>query len=274
MRRYLFSVSLRYDGASQFTEGNRFTFFPAVSAGWNMHYENWFPKDIVSRLKLRASWGKTGNNNLTYSDTQGEYAVYPYGGNGGILNSVLANNKLIWETTSNVDIGFDAGFFDNRLELSATGYNKLTTDRLYDKSLPAETGFEIIKANLGTVQNKGIEITLTVHPLSTSSPLKWDITGSFSLNRTYMKKLPYNGRDKNRVQGGIVLTPPLVSTLKLAVWPKEKESVEDGDINTWEFMIQTKLLPMLLKTKRFLAQRWAKQNKQETQSGLTWTIMV
>lgn len=207
MRRYLFSVSLRYDGASQFTEGNRFTFFPAVSAGWNMHYENWFPKDIVSRLKLRASWGKTGNNNLTYSDTQGEYAVYPYGGNGGILNSVLANNKLIWETTSNVDIGFDAGFFDNRLELSATGYNKLTTDRLYDKSLPAETGFEIIKANLGTVQNKGIEITLTVHPLSTSSPLKWDITGSFSLNRTYMKKLPYNGRDKNRVQGGIVFDP-------------------------------------------------------------------
>ena len=57
LRRYLFSVSLRYDGASQFTEGNRFSFFPAVSAGWNMHYENWFPKDVVNRLKLRASWG-------------------------------------------------------------------------------------------------------------------------------------------------------------------------------------------------------------------------
>lgn len=137
LRRYLFSVSLRYDGASQFTEGNRFSFFPAVSAGWNMHYENWFPTDVVNRLKLRASWGKTGNNNLTYSDTQGEYGVYAYGGNGGVLNSVLANDKLIWETTSNVDLGFDAGFFDNRLELSLTGYNKLTTNRLYDKSLPA-----------------------------------------------------------------------------------------------------------------------------------------
>ena len=154
LRRYLFSVSLRYDGASQFTEGNRFSFFPAVSAGWNMHYENWFPTDVINRLKLRASWGKTGNNNLTYSDTQGEYGVYAYGGNGGVLNSVLANDKLIWETTSNVDLGFDAGFFDNRLELSLTGYNKLTTNRLYDKSLPAETGFASIKANLGTVQNK------------------------------------------------------------------------------------------------------------------------
>ena len=207
LRRYLFSVSLRYDGASQFTEGNRFSFFPAVSAGWNMHYENWFPTDVVNRLKLRASWGKTGNNNLTYSDTQGEYGVYAYGGNGGVLNSVLANDKLIWETTSNVDLGFDAGFFDNRLELSLTGYNKLTTDRLYNKSLPAETGFSSIKANLGTVQNKGIEITLTAHPLSSSSPLQWDITGSFSMNRTYMKKLPYNGRDKNRIQGGLVFDP-------------------------------------------------------------------
>lgn len=207
LRRYLFSVSLRYDGASQFTEGNRFSFFPAVSAGWNMHYENWFPTDVVNRLKLRASWGKTGNNNLTYSDTQGEYGVYAYGGNGGVLNSVLANDKLIWETTSNVDLGFDAGFFDNRLELSLTGYNKLTTNRLYDKSLPAETGFASIKANLGTVQNKGIEITLTAHPLSSSSPLQWDITGSFSMNRTYMKKLPYNGRDKNRIQGGLVFDP-------------------------------------------------------------------
>ena len=207
LRRYLFSVSLRYDGASQFTEGNRFSFFPAVSAGWNMHYENWFPTDVVTRLKLRASWGKTGNNNLTYSDTQGEYGVYAYGGNGGVLNSVLANDKLIWETTSNVDLGFDAGFFDNRLELSLTGYNKLTTNRLYDKSLPAETGFASIKANLGTVQNKGIEITLTAHPLSSSSPLQWDITGSFSMNRTYMKKLPYNGRDKNRIQGGLVFDP-------------------------------------------------------------------
>lgn len=207
LRRYMLTVSLRYDGASQFTDDHRFAFFPAVSAGWNMHYENWFPTDIISRMKWRISWGKTGNNNLSYSNTQGEYSIYQYGGNVGILNSVLANNNLIWETTSNVDLGFDAGFFDNKLELSVTGYNKLTTDRLYNKSLPAETGFGSIKANLGTVQNKGLEIAVTAHPLSASSPIQWDITGSFSMNKTFMKKLPYNGRDKNRVQGGIVFDP-------------------------------------------------------------------
>lgn len=76
---------------------------------------------------------------------------------------------MVWETTSNVDYGFDAGFFDNRLELSVTGYNKLTSDRLYDKALPAQTGFSSIKANLGTVQNKGFELSLTAHPLSTTS---------------------------------------------------------------------------------------------------------
>lgn len=203
-RRYLLTVSARYDGASQFADDHKYALFPAVSGGWNMHYEDWFPKTIINRMKLRLSWGQTGNNNLTYSNTQGEYASYQYGGNSGILNSVLANTGLVWETTSNVDLGFDAGFFDNRFELSVTGYNKLTTDRLYDKSLPAETGFSTIKANLGTVQNKGVEISVTARPLSSSSRIGWDITGTFSMNRTYMKKLPENGRDKNRVQGGIV----------------------------------------------------------------------
>ena len=212
-RRYLLTVSARYDGASQFAEDHKFALFPAISGGWNMHYEDWFPTTVVSRMKLRVSWGQTGNNKLSYSNTQGEYgffvpgnsnSTYQYGGNPGVLNSVLANGKLVWETTSNVDYGFDAGFLDNRLELSVTGYNKLTTDRLYDKSLPAETGFGSIKANLGTVQNKGFEISVTARPLSPSSPIGWDITGTFSMNRTYMKKLPDNGRDKNRVQGGSV----------------------------------------------------------------------
>lgn len=212
-RRYLLTVSARYDGASQFAEDNKFALFPAISGGWNMHYEDWFPTTVVSRMKLRASWGQTGNNKLSYSNTQGEYGFfvpgypnqsYQYGGNPGVLNSVLANRNLVWETTSNVDYGFDAGFLNNRIELAVTGYNKLTTDRLYDKSLPAETGFGSIKANLGTVQNKGFELSLTARPLSPSSPVSWDITGTFSLNRTYMKKLPDNGRDKNRVQGGLI----------------------------------------------------------------------
>lgn len=212
-RRYLLTVSARYDGASQFAEDNKFALFPAISGGWNMHYEDWFPKTVISRMKLRVSWGQTGNNKLSYSNTQGEYGfflpgnsneTYQYGGIPGVLNSVLANRSLVWETTSNVDYGFDAGFFDNRIELAVTGYNKLTTDRLYDKALPAETGFGSIKANLGTVQNKGFELSVTARPLSPSSPISWDITGTFSMNRTYMKELPDNGRDKNRVQGGLI----------------------------------------------------------------------
>ena len=202
-RRYLLTASLRYDGASQFAEDHKFALFPAVSGGWNMHYEDWFPTQIASRLKLRASWGQTGNNKLSYSNTQGEYASFLYGGNPGVLNSVLANNGLVWETTSNVDYGFDAGFLDNRIEFSLTGYNKLTSDRLYDKSLPAQTGFSSIKANLGVVQNKGIELSLTARPLS-GGPVSWDITATFAMNRTYMKELPDNGRDKNRVQGGLI----------------------------------------------------------------------
>ena len=92
---------------------------PAFSGGWNMHYEEWFPKQIASRLKLREPAGaRPVINKLSYSNTQGEYASYLYGGNPGVLNSVLANNSLVWETTSNVDYGFDAGFLNNRIEFS------------------------------------------------------------------------------------------------------------------------------------------------------------
>lgn len=98
-----------------------------------------------------------------------------------------------------MDYGFDTGFLNNRIEFSFTGYNKLTSDRLYDKSLPAQTGFSSIKANLGVVQNKGIELSLTARPLS-GGPVSWDITATFAMNRTFMKELPDNGRDKNRVQ--------------------------------------------------------------------------
>ncbi len=202
-RKYLLTVSGRYDGASQFAEDHKFAFFPAVSAGWNMHYEEWFPTQIASRMKLRASYGQTGNNKLSYSDTQGGYGSFQYGGNPGILNSVLANGNLIWETTSNIDLGVDAGFLDNRFELSLTGYNKLTSNRLYDKALPAETGFGSIKANLGVIQNKGIEVSITARPLS-GGPVSWDISATFGMNRTYVKELPFNGRDKNRVQGGLI----------------------------------------------------------------------
>lgn len=201
-KKYLLSASIRYDGASQFASDNRYAAFPAVSGGWNMHYEDWFPTQIASRLKLRTSWGQTGNNNLSYSNTQGEYKTYLYAQNPGVLNSVLANRNLIWETTSNVDYGFDLGFLDNRIEFGFTGYNKLTTDRLYDKRLPAETGFGSIKSNLGTVQNKGVELTLSARALD--GPVAWDISATFSLNKTYMKKLPFNGRDKNRIDGGII----------------------------------------------------------------------
>ena len=201
-QKYLFSASLRYDGASQFASDNRFAMFPAVSAGWNMHYEDWFPSQHISRMKFRASWGQTGNNDIAYSNTQGEYKTYLYAQNPGVLNSVLANGSLIWETTSNVDYGFDFGILNNRIEFGFTGYNKLTSDRLYDKRLPAETGFSSIKSNLGVVQNKGVELTLSARVIEAA--VSWDLAATFSYNRTYMKELPNNTRDKNRIDGGLI----------------------------------------------------------------------
>lgn len=121
-----------------------------------------------------------------------------------------------------MDYGFDAGFFDNRLELSVTGYNKLTSDRLYDKALPAQTGFSSIKANLGTVQNKGFELSLTAHPLSTTSPVNWDVTGTFSMNRTYRKSFLIMGETKIGYRADLYGMLNRVLMLRPAAWPKAR----------------------------------------------------
>lgn len=115
--KYLFSVSARYDGSSRFTEENQFAFFPAVSAGWNVHYEDFWNVSWMSRLKLRSSWGKAGNNVLNILDTQGQYGSgYNYAWNAGILNTRLANSSLVWETTQSFDVGAEMGFLNDQFE--------------------------------------------------------------------------------------------------------------------------------------------------------------
>ena len=97
----------------------------------------------MSRWKWRASWGRTGNNNLSVANSRGEYKITDtnYQGSVGILNTTLKNSQLRWETTESYDIGVDLGFFNNRLGLLIDYYNKLTFDRLYDEPLWNSTSF-------------------------------------------------------------------------------------------------------------------------------------
>ncbi|MCG6190641.1 SusC/RagA family TonB-linked outer membrane protein [Maribellus maritimus] len=200
--KYILGVSGRIDGSSKFSEAHKWGFFPAFTLGWNIHNEDFWNSGVLTKLKLRTSWGEAGNNVLSISDTQGAYSSgYNYSWSPGILNTTLANNSLVWETTRSIDAGFDAGFFNDRITFYADYYNKLTRDRLVSIPLARESGFNSIVANYGSVRNQGVEFELGVNAIKKTN-LNWNISANFSFNRLVVASLPDNGKDKNRINGG------------------------------------------------------------------------
>ncbi len=216
-RKYLFSASLRKDGSSKFTDEHRWGLFPGLSAGWNVHSESfWDPlKAYISTFKLRSSWGQAGQNDLSVSNTQGEYNnidsdknVYNYLGEAGIINTILANRNLIWETTTSFDLGADIGLFNNRMTVLLDWYRKRTSDRLFDKPLDATSGFANIKSNYGTIQTQGFEIELAANAIKTPS-FSWDVNFTLSLNKSTVVKLPPSNELKNRTGGNLIYNKEL-----------------------------------------------------------------
>ena len=180
--KYLFSATMRREGSSRFSEGHQYGNFPAASVGWRISEEPFIPKTPwLTDLKLRASWGKTGNN--TYRVTannnfgvgqntgdDGNYASLAFLGlNNYLFNNTLssgktvigfANSELTWEKSDQLDIGFDLATFNNKLIFTVEYYKKITDDMLLGYNIPAVSGFTTTLKNLGKVQNKGIEVAV------------------------------------------------------------------------------------------------------------------
>lgn len=216
--RYLLSASLRRDGSSKFTTKHKWGVFPGVSAGWNLHSEDFFQplKRHVSTLKLRTSWGQTGNNQLSLYDTQGRYSStqtvsnqevpISYMGQVGTLNTVMANSDLVWETTTSFDAGVDIGLFQNRITLLLDYYNKVTTDRIFSQPLDHTSGFSSITSNYGTLRSRGFEVELSARAIDRPD-FSWDVNFTFAFNRSTVIKLPNNGEEKNRIGGNTIYDP-------------------------------------------------------------------
>ncbi|WP_270089041.1 SusC/RagA family TonB-linked outer membrane protein [Sphingobacterium sp. SYP-B4668] len=204
-QKYLLSITARYDGASNLGQNYKWGFFPGVSLGWNMHKEDFFTavKPIVSQFKLRASYGVNGNiSGLSDFHAQGAYAVgNRYLGESAVENTVLANPNLKWEQSKTFDIGVDLGFLDNRFSILFDFYNRTTNDLITNLTLPPSTGFSSISTNLGSLQNKGIELELNTELTSRSSPVRWDLGFNLSTVKSKIIKLPENGVKHNRVGG-------------------------------------------------------------------------
>ena len=163
--RYLAEINLRYDGSSRFSRRARWGLFPSVSAGWRISQEPWLKGRGIDNLKLRASWGKLGNNainNYEYLSTYSTGSAYPFGSKqvSGIT-ATLSNDLLEWETTTSYDLGLDFGIFKNRLTLEADLYRRITDGILYKAPVYATIGTKSAPyQNLCQVRNDGFEVTL------------------------------------------------------------------------------------------------------------------
>ena len=196
--RYLFTVTGRADGSTRLAAGNKWAFFPSAAIGWRIDKEP-FMKNVksINNLKLRASYGVSGNQNINIGATQNNLNTdrYPIGGtiiNGYVLQNI-ANPNLGWETTSQYNVGMDLGLWKNRVKLEANYYHKTTTDLLISLPIPSTTGFGSYIANSGEVQNNGLEIDLTARILT--KKFKWSLLGNISFNRNEMKSLGLLGDD-------------------------------------------------------------------------------
>lgn len=191
--RYLFNITARVDGSSRFDEANRYGVFPSASAGWVMSNESFLKSNKkVSLLKLRASYGFTGNAGIGNFDYKGLYGVGSYASGSAIYPSTIANPDLTWEKTAQFDIGFDFGFFKDRLSGEIDYYIKQTTDLLLDVPVPATTGYAVQTQNIGSLENKGFEIVINSDNFV--GDFSWSTSVNFAANRNKITELA-NGQE-------------------------------------------------------------------------------
>ena len=189
--KYLVTASYRADGSSVFGKNNKWGYFPSAAFAWKASEEEFIKNlSLFSDLKLRASWGVTGNQAINSYQTLAQISSgsnYPYNGTSatdlGMYIASSANPNLKWESTSQIDFGVDIGVFNGRLTFTADYYKKTTTNLLMPRQVPTYTGFNSIIDNVGSMGNKGIEVAISGDPVMGTN-FKWHSGFNISSNKT------------------------------------------------------------------------------------------
>ena len=208
--KYSFGGSLRTDGSSKFGPDNRWGVFPAVSASWLLSEEPGLRGGFFDFLKLRTSWGLTGNQAIGNYPFQGLVSSANYGSTPGSAPESFGNSSLKWETTSQFNVGADMAFLKGRVSLTADWYQKKTRDLLLSRPITATSGFTSVFANVGNVINRGLELGLTTVNVDSrrADGFRWSTTLNVAFNRNKVTALfndqPFSDgiRSLNRVQVG------------------------------------------------------------------------
>ncbi len=194
--KYFLTASIRLDGSSKLAEGNKWGSFPSVAVAWRVSEEE-FMKSLswLSNLKLRLSYGQTGNDNVSAYQTQGSISgakYYTFGSNEsiGYFPNNLRNLDLGWERTTEYNVGIDFGLLNNRISGSVEYYNRLTEDLIMNKTVPVTTGYSSVKANVGSVRNEGFEVNIHSDNIRTKD-FSWRTSLNFAYNKNKIVDLQY-----------------------------------------------------------------------------------
>ncbi|WP_163385783.1 SusC/RagA family TonB-linked outer membrane protein [Cyclobacterium jeungdonense] len=192
--KYLFTATGRADGASKFGENNKYAIFPSAALAWRMSEEAFLKgNSTISNLKLRTSYGLTGNSEIPpYSSlsllSSNYSAIWNETQVGGTGINRLANPDLRWEKTAQTDVGLELGLFQNRLTMEFDYYYRKTTDMLLDSPVPRTSGYATIRRNVGSMENKGVELTLN-GVIVDKADFTWNSSFNFSANRNKVLSL-------------------------------------------------------------------------------------
>ncbi|WP_288735634.1 TonB-dependent receptor [uncultured Parabacteroides sp.] len=189
--KYLVGLSIRNDGSSRFGSNNRYALFPAGSIAWRMNEEH-FMKNLtmIDDLKIRASIGRTGNQNIGNYAAQGTYNTgVNYAGQPGVMVGGIPAADLTWESTDQYDAGIDLSMFKNRLTFSMDYYIKRTKGLLFSMPIPGYTGFGSYLTNLGKIENKGVEFSLAGDIIQ-NEDWNWSAGFNISFNKNKVLSLP------------------------------------------------------------------------------------
>jgi TonB-linked SusC/RagA family outer membrane protein len=210
LNRYLLTTTLRYDGSSKFPKGDRWDVFPSIGLGWILTEESFMKnQNLLNHLKLRASWGKLGNNNIPaniFTETVNRIAQYtaiigniPY---VGANRAMIVPPTLLWEVVEETDLGAEFGFLNNRLSIEADWYNKVTQDAIFEVPILGSGGYRSpnIKGNFATFRNRGFEFAARWND-ELNADFRYNIGFNFATNENQVTGL--GGGRASLLAGGL-----------------------------------------------------------------------
>lgn len=232
--RYLLTITGRADGSTRFSTGHKWGYFPSFALGWNLIDEPFMKSfNKISNLKLRLSYGKTGNTDINPYLTEGSLArtTYAFGTSGafGYRPNEIPNPDLQWESTSSTNMGIDFGFFNDRVNGSFDIYRQKTTDLLLRKFLPISNGFNSILQNVGSTENRGLEIHLTtLNFISKNKFQNFTWSSDITFNVNHQKILSLFSGQKDDVGNGWFIGHPInvyFDYKKIGIWQSKDSAL-------------------------------------------------